>query len=342
MNILVTGAGSLIGHGVLRSIQQMDSKSLKIFTADPDHRSAGHWLGNVGLRIPLAKDPEYITELIKLVDENQINVVFIGTDPELLKISKALEQIKATVVVSNPSVIRIGDDKWETVKFLKENGFAFPDSALMENPVEVKELISRCGFPLIAKPRVGARSTGVVKLENESDLNLIKGREDYIIQEYLPEAEGEFTAGTLTYDGVCYSQVIFRRDLKDGNTYRAYLYRNEVHEAYLKKVSIALTGTYGPLNFQYRIKNGLPVIFEINSRFSGTTPLRAAVGINEVEMALEYIDKGQIEKRSLMNQEVAIFRTWSDIIVPMEQVDEFVKTDHLINPKAKYFPFIRE
>ena len=35
MNILVTGAGSLIGHGILRSLREMRKAEFKIYTAKP-------------------------------------------------------------------------------------------------------------------------------------------------------------------------------------------------------------------------------------------------------------------------------------------------------------------
>jgi carbamoyl-phosphate synthase large subunit len=85
----------------------------------------------------------------------------------------------------------------------------------------------------------------------------------------------------------------------------------------------------------------MPVIFEINTRFSGTTPLRTALGINEVEMAIEFIRMGKMVSQEVKLKNVAIFRTWSDIIVPMEQVDEFNKTNQLASPTCIYFPFLK-
>jgi carbamoyl-phosphate synthase large subunit len=339
MNILVTGAGSLIGHGILRSLRVIGDKDFKIFTADPDHRAAGHWLGDHGCKIPLAKDPHYVEKLSETIRKFRIDIAFIGTDPELMKVALAKKEWKATVVVSEPTTIAMGEDKWLTVKFLKENGFPYPDSALSEDRSEVKRLVAEHGFPLFAKPRIGARSVGATKIRDNEDLLKILQQPNYIIQEYLGDEDAEFTAGTMTYDRKSYSQVIFKRDLKDGNTYRAYVYNDAEHERFITQVSEGIEGVYGPLNFQYRIKNGKPVIFEINSRYSGTTPLRTAIGINEVEMALEYFEKGKIEIRNTPKKDVAIFRTWSDLIVPMEQLREFEKNGELKDPNGKYFPF---
>ncbi|HZY79662.1 MAG TPA: ATP-grasp domain-containing protein [Cyclobacteriaceae bacterium] len=340
MKILVTGAGSLIGHGVLRSLRQIPRKDFTVVTADPDHRAAGHWLGDHGVTIPLARDNNYIDSLKEIISQHKIDVVFVGTDPELLKISNALDQLKTTVVISKPNVIEIGDDKWKTVQFLKANGFSYPDSALADDPKEVRALVERVGFPLIAKPRIGARSAGVSQVKSEKDLAAVPTT-GYVLQELLPEGPGEFTAGTMTYNGKCYSQVIFRRDLKDGNTYRAYTYSNASHQEFLKTLSEKMPGVYGPLNFQYRLKNDKPTVFEINSRFSGTTPLRTAIGINEVEMAVDFVRNGTVTTPKQTLNNVAILRTWSDIIVPIDQLDMFADAKELDSPSATYFPFMK-
>jgi carbamoyl-phosphate synthase large subunit len=58
-------------------------------------------------------------------------------------------------------------------------------------------------------------------------------------------------------------------------------------------------GSVGPLNIQGRLDNGEFVAFEINPRFSGTTPMRAMAGFNEPELLIDwYLDPGhQINDR---------------------------------------------
>jgi carbamoyl-phosphate synthase large subunit len=45
-------------------------------------------------------------------------------------------------------------------------------------------------------------------------------------------------------------------------------------------------GLKGPLNVQFFITEGSPLIIELNPRFSGTTPVRTAVGFKEVDAIL--------------------------------------------------------
>lgn len=52
----------------------------------------------------------------------------------------------------------------------------------------ISEAIKNEGFPLIAKPRRGGMSIGLIKLEKKSDKNKLKDKE-YIFQQYIPFKE---------------------------------------------------------------------------------------------------------------------------------------------------------
>ena len=78
---------------------------------------------------------------------------------------------------------------------------------------------------------------------------------------------------------------------------------------------------YGSVNFQFRLDGTQVKVFEINSRFSGTTPLRAHAGFNEVELCLRRVlwDEPIIQPQI---EEMIILRHWSETII---------RKGHLIN-----------
>ena len=158
-----------------------------------------------------------------------------------------------------------------------------------------------------------------------------------VIQEFLPDIEGEFTTGVLVTKGKCKAIVSLKRDLRDGNTYRTYRDKTTtVHDNYIKEVAEKLN-VEGPCNFQYRIKNSKPIIFEINGRFSGTTPLRMFYGFNEVEAYLDYILNGnEISQPAL--KEGMVFRTFSDLFIENDVLNNMF-TDNANPPKSIYYPF---
>lgn len=342
-NVLVTGAGAVLGQGILRALQNMDDDDLVIHSADPDCRSTGHWLADKAHTIPFANDPQYLNEVIKILIQEQIDVVLIGTDTELPVFAKNKarieETVKVKIIVSNIDVINIANDKWKTASFLRDHGFAYPESVMASDHEGLRRFASKHSFPYFAKPVDGARSKGIVVIRSAVDLqNVTEQPLNLVVQEYLPEEDGEFTSGCVVLNGKCRAVVTLRRDLRDGNTYRAY-YRKEYnkYDHFISSVSENL-GVEGPCNFQFRVRNGEPVIFEINARFSGTTPIRFMFGFNEVEAILNYIIDGK--EPSVPNlKEGMVMRAWSDLFVDAELIDSFSREKTLNQPTAIFHPF---
>lgn len=338
-NILVTGAGSLLGQGILRSLNWAD-RDFRIITADPDARSVGHWLGHSAYRAENADSPNFINRLEDIIQRESVDLILVGTDAELpimsrerIRLEKAFD---LTVVVSPTEAVRIADDKWLTADFLRETGHPFAASARLDEASEVAELVDRLSFPLFAKPRRGARSVGAQIISNNDDLaRLQKRTSDYVLQEMLPDESGEFTAGCLVINGHCEAIVTMKRDLRDGNTFRAFLDTSGKFDHELSSIAESV-GADGPVNLQFRVRDGLPVVFEINARFSGTTPLRAIYGFNEVEAMVNYCLDGTPIKVADLNPGV-IMRAWSDILVPAEELAQLDQTGELHNPTCESF-----
>jgi carbamoyl-phosphate synthase large subunit len=341
-NILVTGAGALLGQGILRLLNESDFTK-KIYTADPDPRSTGHWLGDCAFIIPKATDKNFIDEIKKIVVNNKIEAILVGTDVELNKFAEVKEQFlgdyNCKVVVSSEEVINIANDKFLTARFLEKHGFPFPRSVMATNKVDLLKLKDEVGFPLFAKPIDGARSVGLVKINNLNELLAIyDDKSKLVVQQFLPDDFGEYTSGCIVVDGVCKAIITLRRDLRDGNTYRAYRdSKTDTYDNLIKDIAEKLNPD-GPVNFQFRILNGQPIIFEINGRFSGTTPLRSFFGFNEVEALLKkYLFDQEIKTPKLKNG--MVFRAWSDIFIEENEFNELQNNKKLEQPKAVYYNF---
>jgi carbamoyl-phosphate synthase large subunit len=340
--VLVTGAGAVLGQGILRSIRNKKDGYF-IHTADPDPRSTGHWLGDKAHTIALANDKNFIAIIEEIIEKEKIDAILIGTDAELPVFSQSKEYLEqkypVKIIASNEEVIRIANDKWLTAAFLKDNNFEFPLSYMTGDAKGMQHLKDLNEYPYIAKPIDGARSKGLVMINTEKDLNEVCSYENnLVVQEYISGDDGEYTSGCLVFDGKCHAVVTLKRDLRDGNTYRAYFEESyKQFDGFIEKVSEKLN-VFGPSNFQFRIRNGVPVIFEINSRFSGTTPIRDFFGFNEVIATLEYVlENKKIEKPVL--KEGLVMRAWSDIFVDAEQMRTLKEIGELNAPACTPFPF---
>lgn len=340
-NILVTGAGALLGQGILRCLDY-SNQIYNVISADPDVRSTGHALANKSYIIPLATESNYLARIERIIDEENINLVLIGTDVELPLFAEHKDYLRnkynVTVVVSKSEAINIANNKWLTAEFLKENGFPYPKSALTTDKEQIEYLRKNATFPFIAKPIDGARSKGIKNITTEEELEEIcKYPNNLVVQEKIGEEEGEFTTGCVVVGGKCVAVVSLVRDLRDGNTWRAYRQGDSPYDSTIAAIAEKI-GVEGPANFQYRIKDGKPFVFEVNCRFSGTTPLRLMYGFNEVEALVDYyLENKPIEKPEL--KKGTILRTFSDVFVPNESLEQFRREGVTDSYAPKFYPF---
>lgn len=324
MKVLVTGAGAVLGQGIIKSLRQ-SKLSCTIVSADPNPLSAGLYWADKGYRLPMADDPAFGPRIEALLERERPDAVLVGTDVELSYFAANRVSLESTfdthVVVSDPRVIGIADDKYETFKFFRDAGFQPPASAMPEDLPALGRLIDAVGFPLVVKPRVGARSVGVSIVRNMADLEqALTGRTRLIVQECVGTSECEFTASALVFDGEAQASIVMRRDLRDGNTYRAYVDEHEELNRMVRQFAVALR-PHGPANFQFRLdRNGTPRVFEINARFSGTTPKRALAGFNEVEMCLRRLTEGTPIVQPPIKSGV-ILRFLEEMFVDASQID---------------------
>ena len=171
VNIAVTGIGSLIGQAVIKSIQRSDLKDkINIIGFDYFNDTVGGFWVDEKYILPDILKPEitheeWVSVIIKIVIEKQVKLLFVGVDFELPIFAKYKEEIErntgAIVMVSSSDVIEIADDKFLTYEFLKQNALLHPQTYL-PNDLDYDNL----NFPLIVKPRKGARSIGVHKVNS--------------------------------------------------------------------------------------------------------------------------------------------------------------------------------
>jgi len=323
MKVLVTGAGALLGQGIIRSLKKSSLSNLKIIAADPNPFSAGLYWCDKKYKIPMAKADDYMDKIDSLLTEEKPDIVMIGTDVELeifAENKKRLEEKHNTKILVSPTeIIKIADDKYLTALFLKEKNFPYPYSGLAD---EADAVIKKVGFPLIVKPRVGGRSIGVSKVNNKEQLTYALSQvENPVIQECVGSDDAEYTAGVLYFDGVVHGSIIMKRELRDGNTYIATVVEDEKLTSKLNEITSALK-PYGPVNFQFRIdREDNLMIFEINGRFSGTTPLRALAGFNEVEMSINHL-LGSSEKNDVKIKKLTFLRHWEETIIDESNLED--------------------
>lgn len=318
IKVLVTGMGGGVGQGIVKSLKLIDDLDIYIVTADMSELASGLYGGDYSYLVPAASNESYFDKIKLICASQNIDFYFPGTDVELIKCSKYSKEFKESlgveIIISPINVIEIADDKYKTINFLKENGFHYPET-FFPNEVDWDQI----KFPLIIKPKVGCRSIGVHLVNNKNEAeSAINSLEDPIVQEYIDGFE--YTCTIAIYNDIVSDVLCLRRDLRSGDTFRAFPVKSDVIEAYVKEIAIKI-GISGSCNFQLRLtKSGIPKLFEINSRFSGTTPFCSYLGFNPVEFCLKA--KLGIEYKSDIKYDKVVLRHWAEVVVEKDSLAE--------------------
>lgn len=327
--ILMTGMGGIVGQGILKCLTNSPYRMIGV---DASELAAGLYVMERGYVVPRVNDPSYIDHLLGLCLREGVRYVFPGLDMELPVLAQAAPRLReqgVLPIVSSPEVIELADDKLATARFLQAHGFEAPKTVDLG-----EESPRKLGFPVVLKPRRGgSRSQGVFIIPSESELDYrlatINVR-NYVAQEYLDG--DEFSAGTVTFDGRCRGTMVMRRTLRDGDTHKAFVFRNPEVEAYLTRVANALK-PFGPCNFQFRMRRGLPAIFEINPRCSGGSCVRALAGFNEPLMIIDYLETGV--EPAFEIRPISVFRYWKELVVENVRIQDARATGAVRNVGQK-------
>lgn len=333
LTVLVTAAGSTIGQGIIKSIKR-SRLECRLVTCDADPYAAGLYRGDAGYLVPLGRASGFIDAIIAVCRREGVQAICIGTDYELAAFAGAREHIAretgATVIVSDPGVIRIADDKWLTSEFLRTHDLPFIPSAL---PPDAMALVEAEGFPVIIKPRIGdsSKDTWVVRdavelrqrladIRNVTENRFLEHGAGFVVQKYMGTDEHEYTTSTLSFDGESFGVISMRREMRfGGHTTKAFIEPVPAVDRAIASVASALR-PFGPCNFQSRVVDAVPYVFEINCRFSGTTATCAIAGFNHVEATLRKVVLGEhIEPLRFTNG--VMLRYFNEVFVPMDDVE---------------------
>lgn len=291
INVLIMAVGSPLGQSIIKAVQL--SKCVNnIYAADISELAAGLYFDNVQpVILPMVKEKDYFDVLTNFVEENDIKIIFptIAVEHEFFaKHAAYFHERKVEVVSCDALVFKICNDKYESMKFLKQNSIAAPFTILGREYKAIEEFITRYGFPVVIKPRNGASSNDVFIVNSRDRLVALLGAypEGYfVVQQYLDDQK-DYTAGVYVSPSADFSDVIiFERNLKFGLSYSGKIISDAKLKDYCLSIAKALKSTYS-INIQFKMMADQPYCYEINPRLSSTTSVRAHFGFNEPDMII--------------------------------------------------------
>ena len=319
LNVLVLGVGGNVSQGILKALAA-SNLDYRVTGACIDTEALGLYLCDAAYISPSASEGIFISWLIDVCRNERVDIILTGVEEIIDRLvweAEAIRKETDTLFVSSGALqLQVGRDKLKTCEWLKRNGCAFPMFAASENQNGIDNLIQSCGFPLIAKPRVGKGSQGVSLINDITELETIKGADNYVVQQYIGDEESEYTVACYcNKDGNFVELIIMKRKLSYGTTVKAEVVQNEAIRKEALKICEALR-PIGPINLQMRLNgDAVPVCFEMNIRFSGTAPMRARFGFNDVEALIrEHIFNEDISNFFNVTSGCA-YRYWNEIYI---------------------------
>lgn len=332
IKLLILGVGGNVSQGIIKALKNSDFGETKLHLSGAciSPQSLGLFMCDRATVSPYANEETFLPWLISYCNKEQIQMVLTGVEENILAISENREKFEretqAVFVASDLEQLKIGQDKYRTCQWLSENGLHFPKFCLPEQTESVEALVKECGFPLIAKPRRGKGSNGVMKIENREELETVFSLHDYVLQECVGDETKEYTVGCyVDKSGILRETIVMHRFLSHGSTAVAQVVRDEAVRKEAERICKAFAPR-GPFNIQMR-KNakGEAVCFELNVRFSGTTPMRTHFGFKDVEaMVKEYLLEEPIDNCFAVTEGIACRYTNEFYVTgnPMAQLEK--------------------
>lgn len=331
LNVLVLGVGGNVSQGILKALSNSDL-DCRIVGACVTPYAAGLYMVDAAYVSPYASDPLFVDWLYDICRKEKIDAVLTGVEEVLTVLAGHKDDLRkqtgALCIVSTPAQLLIGRDKLLTCQWLQQKAFNYPEFADAADASAVDRLVDLVGYPLVVKPRKGKSSEEIVIVQSAEDLKRIKFRQGYVVEQYLGTEEDEYTVGCFCDKaGAVRGTIVMRRRLCCGTTAWAEINNNALVREEAQRIVAALK-PMGPCNVQLRVSNGKATSFEINVRFSGTTPLRAHYGFNDVEIALRHYVLGEpVKDLPVLTSGVAM-RYWNEIYVDPQAFHEAVKKGH--------------
>lgn len=342
LTILLLGVGGNVSQGILKAIRGYDfakeNVEIHVIGACISPESVGLYMCDQACISPYANDSGFLDWVITLCNKQKVDLILTGVEENIIALQRGIRELKtrtkAIFVASPLEMLEIGQNKYLTCEWLKDNGCRYPQFCRLDDWDAVKELVQRVGFPLVAKPCHGKGSGGVHFLTDMDALKALGTSEDYVLQECVGTAADEYTVGCYCdKNGQLVESIVMHRRLGHGSTMAAEV----VEDAEIRKEAEKICKAFhpgGPLNIQMRKdKDGRAVCFELNVRFSGTTPIRAHFGYQDVAALIKEYCLDEDIKECFRVQKGVVYRYTNEFYMQKNPEKQFVTGNELLDMK---------
>ena len=280
LNILFTCIGRRVSllNSFRQAARQLKLKAL-FLGADRSELSSALQLCDKSFIVKPTTHPGYIKQLLSIVKNNKVKLLVPTVDLDLKLLAQNKVRFAALgcrVLVSEPKVVDICQDKRKTYRFLAANGFDTPVT------MSVKEALSKAklSWPCFLKPWDGYASRGNAVVNNRKELLFFSKKvPNAICQELILGTEHTCDV-YVDFDMQVRSVVPRKRiEVRAGEVSKGQVVKDTQIMERTAELVRKLGAGPGVITIQLFLtkKGGLKFI-EINPRFGGGVPLSIQAG----------------------------------------------------------------
>jgi carbamoyl-phosphate synthase large subunit len=320
LTLLLLSGGGHTGTNVMVSLASRRKELRLVATSDTPDEPALFAFDAVYLAPKLADETAaFERRILEIIGRESPHLVIPCRDEDVQWLAGLRERrhdLGATLLCGALDIADVINDKWRSSEFATRHGLPFaPSLSCIDDddaPVRVAQFVREHGLPLVAKPRRGMDSKGVLILTSQAQALSAMRRPDYLLQKYLgqPETPAGYLANVEregiplihSFEGVKRSlqvligpggsieHVVCTRNQRIRHNARAISMDDDAEPQRIGVQcarAFAEAGWRGPLNIQCQpTEAGTLMIHEFNARFTGATGARWHIGHDEIGGAI--------------------------------------------------------
>lgn len=311
MRILFTSVGRRVELiQAFRNAAEKLKKDIYIYGADITKSAPALTFCDYSIVVPKIADKNYISELIRICEEEKIDMLIPTIDTDLMLLAENKDRFEKTkVIISQAEKIALCRDKRRTADYFNFVGLKSPQ------PIDnYKEY--RGTYPAFIKPRDGSSSVFAFKVENKEELKFFSDIvPDYIIQPFISGTEYTVDVFCDFVGNPIYITPRVRLAVRSGEVLKTEI----VQDPKIISETKQLVEDYRPCG-QITVqlirdeKTGEDYYIEINPRFGGGAPLSIKAGADSAEALLRLMDGEQLTFMDGAAENGAIFSRFDQSI----------------------------
>lgn len=317
LTLLLLSGGGRTGSNVMATLATRRAGLRLVATSDRPDEPALFDFDAAYLAPRLADDAEgFERRVLDVIVRENPDLVVPCRDEDvqwLAGLGERRADLAAKFLCGTQRIAAIANDKWLSYEFCQGHALPFAPTLLCDCAADGSAFVEQHGLPLVAKPRHGVNSTGVVLLTTREQVARAMTRRDYVLQKYLGNPDAVYAyLNTVNLEGIplfhsfqgdtSHSlQVLLGPDhrieyvncIRKRVTGRITRSKTIDHDVEPRQIgdrcarAFAAAGWRGPLNIECKpALDGTLMIHEFNARFTGGTAARRELGHDEIGAAI--------------------------------------------------------